>query len=84
MPWEIRFEKKARKGIDKIPLQYQKKILAALPAIADNPFIGKKLAGQLAGLYSYHVWPYRIIYRVYEKLLLVIIIRVGHRQGVYA
>jgi mRNA interferase RelE/StbE len=83
MAWEIRFEKKARKGLDKIPDQYQRRILAVLPAIADNPFIGKKLDGELAGLYSYSVWPYRIIYRVYKKLLLIIIIRVGHRQGVY-
>jgi len=83
MAWEIRFEKKAQKGLDKIPLQYQRRILAILPAIADNPFIGKKLDGELAGLYSYPVRPYRIIYRIYKKLLLIIIIRVGHRQGVY-
>ncbi len=83
MAWEIRIAKKAQKGIDRIPFQYQRKILAVLPAIAKDPFIGKKLAGELAGLYSYSVWPYRIIYRVYKRLLLIIIIRVGHRQGVY-
>jgi len=83
MMWEIRFEEKAQKGIDKIPFQYQRKILAVLPAIAEDPFIGKKLGGEFTGLYSYSVWPYRIIYRIYKKLLLIIIIRVGHRQGVY-
>lgn len=83
MAWEIRFEKKAQKEIDRIPLVYQKRILAVLPAIADNPFIGKKLDGELTGLYSYPVWPYRILYRVYKKLLLIVIIHVGHRQGVY-
>ncbi|MBU4299512.1 type II toxin-antitoxin system RelE/ParE family toxin [Patescibacteria group bacterium] len=35
------------------------------------------------GAYSYRVWPYRIIYRIYKNLLLIIVIRIGHRQGVY-
>ena len=83
MTWEIRFEKRAQRELDKVPIKYQKRILAVLPAIVDNPFIGKKLDGELAGLYSYSVWPYRIIYRIYKKSLLIIIIRVGHRQGVY-
>lgn len=83
MAWEIRLEKRAQKELDKIPPQYQKKILAILPIIAEDPFIGKKLGGELAGLYSYCVWPYRIIYKIYKKILLVVILRIGHRQGVY-
>jgi addiction module RelE/StbE family toxin len=83
MAWEIRFEKRTQKELDKIPIKYQKRILAVLPAIADNPFVGKKLNGKLAGLYSYHVWPYRIIYKIYKKALVVVIICIGHRQGVY-
>ena len=83
MKWEIRVEKKAQKEIDKVPFQYQKRILLALCIIAEEPFVGKKLKGKLSGLYSYRVWPYRIIYKVYEKQLLILIIRIGHRQRVY-
>lgn len=83
MAWEIRFEKRAQKELDKIPAQYQKRIAVALPIIADDPFIGKRLAGKLAGLYSYQIWPYRIIYKIYKKILLIVVIRIGHRQGVY-
>lgn len=83
MAWEVRFEKKARKELDKIPIHYQKRILAILPIIAADPFVGKKLDGELTGLYSYRVWPYRIIYKIYKKVLVVVIIRIGHRQGVY-
>lgn len=84
MAWEIKFKKKAEKNLDKISAQYQGKILAALPEIAKNPFGGKKLDGELAGLYSYRVWPYRIIYKIYKKILVIVIIRIGHRgQGVY-
>ena len=83
MKWELKLEKGAQKELDKIPAEYQKKISAVFPIIADDPFIGKKLDGKLVGFYSYQVWPYRIIYRVYKKVLVIIIVKIGHRQGVY-
>ena len=83
MKWELRIEKRARKELDKIPAEYQKKILAVFSIIAEDPFMGKKLDGKLAGLYSYQVRPYRIIYKMYKKVLIVVIIHIGHRQGVY-
>jgi len=83
MEWKLKFEKSAQKELNRIPTQYQRKILTVLPIIAANPFIGKKLDGELLGLYSYRVWPYRIIYKIYKKILVVIIIHIGHRQGVY-
>jgi len=83
MAWEIRIGKKAQKELDKIPVQYQKRIAVALPIIAADPFIGKKLDGRLTGLYSYQIWPYRIIYKIYKKILLFVVIRIGHRQRVY-
>jgi mRNA-degrading endonuclease RelE of RelBE toxin-antitoxin system len=57
--------------------------VAVLPIIADNPFIGKKLDGKLTGLYSYQVWPYRIIYKIYKHILLIVVIRISHRQRAY-
>lgn len=83
MRWEVRLEKKAEKDLQKIPRKYQLKILTVIPLLAENPYIGKKLSGKLEGLFSYKVWPYRIIYRVYKKLVLVVIIRIGYRQVVY-
>jgi len=83
MAWEIRIGKKAQKELDKIPVQYQQRIAVALPIIAADPFIGKKLDGRLTGLYSYQIWPYRIIYKIYKKILLIVVIRIGHRQRVY-
>lgn len=83
MQWEIRLEPKAEKDLNKIPVNYQKRILAALPEIAINPFFGKKLNGKLSEFYSYRVWPYRIIYKVFKKILLIIIIHIGHRGKIY-
>jgi len=83
MVWEVRFEKRAQKELDKLSSQYQKKILATLPIIAANPFVGKKLDGELKGFYSYRVWPYRIIYKIYKKVLVIVIVHIGQRQGIY-
>jgi len=83
MKWELKVEKSAQKELDKIPLEYQKKISVALSIIADDPWTGKKLEGKLNGYYSYPVWPYRIIYRIYKKVLVVVVVRMGHRQGIY-
>lgn len=81
--WQLRFEEKAKKDLNKIPLQYQKRIYSVLPILQTNPYAGKKLEGELKGFYGYRVWPYRIIYKIFKKILLIFIVRVGHRQGIY-
>ena len=81
--WTIRFEKRAKKDLYKIPQQYQKRIFSVLPILQLNPYVGKKLEGELDGYYAYRVWPDRIIYKIFKEILLVMISRIGHRQGVY-
>lgn len=81
--WQLRFEKKAKKELNNIPLQYKKRILNILPILQTNPFIGKKMRGEFFDCYNYRVWPYRIIYKIIKNILLIIIIKIGHRQGVY-
>lgn len=83
MRWEVKLERRAEKGLEKIPERHQKRVLATFSVLAADPFLGKKLQGELQGLYAYRVWPYRIIYKLYKRLLVVVIIRIGHRQGSY-
>lgn len=83
MVWCVRLAKKAEKDFANLPIKYRKKVFAVLAGLASDPFLGKKLNGELKELYSCRVWPYRIIYKVYKIELVVIVIRVGHRQGIY-
>ena len=83
MKYQIRIEPKAKKEFEKIPESHQIKILAILPLLAENPFKGKKLTGKFKGCFSVVVWPYRIIYQIFKNKLLVIVIRIRHRQGAY-
>lgn len=83
MEYHIRFAPKAEKDLAKIKGRDRTKILLALRGLQENPSAGKKLKGELNSLYSARVWPYRIVYAIYKKELLILIVRIGHRQGVY-
>ena len=73
----------ARKSLDKLPEDYRLKIRQALREIVADPFSGKKLSGKREGQYSIRVWPYRIIYIIKKKELIIFVIDIDHRQGVY-
>ena len=83
MAFTLGIKPKARKNLDKIPEDYRIRIIAALDEIVLDPFSGKKLSGKRKGQYSVYVWPYRIIYIVKKIELIVFVIDIGHRQGVY-
>jgi len=83
MPYTVVLPKKVQKELAKIDARFRGRVILALKLLEQGPFQGKKLAGEYAGQYSIRVWPYRIIYSIIKKELLVIVIKVGHRQGVY-
>ncbi len=83
MEYQISIKPSAEKELKKIPKQDYYRVLSLFAVLSQNPFIGKKLGGKYRGQYTYRVWPYRIIYEIHKKELVILIIRIGHRQGVY-
>lgn len=83
MPYRVILPKKVQKDLNAIDERYIDRILAALEGLSHDPFLGKKLKGEYRNYYSYRVWPYRIIYSIEKEQLFILIIRIGHRQGVY-
>jgi len=83
MKFQVSLKPRAEKGLGKLPKNYKEKILTALLILSENPYAGKKLEGEYKDCYSLRIWPYRIIYQVYQKKLLIIVIAIGHRQGSY-
>ena len=59
------------------------RIDAALDAIAAEPRSGKPLKGAFAGQWSFRVGQYRIIYRIEDRQLVVLVLDIGHRRDVY-
>jgi mRNA-degrading endonuclease RelE of RelBE toxin-antitoxin system len=83
MEYQLRIKPSAEKELNNLPQKDYYRALATLSVIANNPFAGKKLEGKRAGQWSMRIWPYRIIYSIYKKELLVFVIAISHRQGIY-
>lgn len=49
----------------------------------DPKALGKALTGEFHGLWRYRVGDFRVIYKIAEEEILVIVARVGHRKDVY-
>ena len=81
--YRILFTREAKKNIDKLDPSIKKIVRKAIESLAANPAKGKSLAYELAGLRSLRTSDYRIIYRLREKELLIIVIAVGHRREIY-
>ena len=87
MTWNIEWDDRARKELRRLDSPIQKEILSYLRvriAGSDNPrLFGQNLTGNKAGLWRYRVGDYRIICRIEDDELVVLVIGVGHRKEVY-
>lgn len=75
--------RRAEKSFKKLSDKLKEKVLRSLAAIEENPFIGKKLKGELKNYYSFRARPLRIIYRIYRNRLEVLVVKIGQREGAY-
>lgn len=83
MAHNVVLKRSAAKGLESLPEKDRKRAISALRGLAADPWQGKKLQGNLAGLYSLRVWPLLIIYQISQKTVTVTVVAIGHRQGVY-
>ena len=81
--YELQYKKKAIKALAKINEPYYSAILEAIENLTENPRpIGcKKLTGRTG--YRIRVGTYRIVYDIFDTTLIVEIVNVGSRGGVY-
>ncbi len=88
MRWVYSFEERALKELKKLGAPAQREILKYLDeriATRENPArFGKRLRGDLAGLWRYRVGDYRLICSLREGQMLVLVLKVGHRRDVYS
>ncbi len=81
--YQVIIPKSIQKQIEKIDNKIRVKIQFSLIQLSIDPFTGKRLEGELKGLWSYRISQYRILYEIKNKELLVWIFKVGHRKDVY-
>ena len=54
-----------------------------LEGTSDPRVHGKALTGNLAGLWRYRVGDYRLIAEIRDDRLVILMLEVGHRSGIY-
>lgn len=81
MSYKIVIEKRAKKFIEKQPINQQKRILKAVMGLPNNGDI-KQLKGN-SDYFRLRVGDYRIIYRVEHNILTVIVTDAGNRGQIY-
>ena len=81
--YKIIYTREAKTIIDNLTLKKKRQIKDAVERIARKPDIGKHLTHELKGLLSYRAGVYRIIYRIFYKEILVLILTIGHRKEIY-
>lgn len=79
--YQIIIKKKAKKFIDKLPMNEKRRVVAAIEQLPNGEDI-KKLKGH-SELMRLRVGSYRIIYTVDNGELVVIVIDAGNRGEIY-
>lgn len=88
MAWRIEYARAARKDINDIDPQVARRIRSFLEerlAHLDDPrSLGQALKGSALGeFWKYRVGDWRIIARIDDGILRVLVVRVAHRKDVY-
>jgi mRNA interferase RelE/StbE len=83
MAYNVTIKKRAIKALQKINEPYYSNIKKAIYSLSDNPRPAgfKKLNGRDG--YRIRVADYRIIYDVFDDVLVVDVIELGHRKEIY-
>ncbi len=88
MAYGVELSESADRELGKLDAQHRKRILKFLQervAKLDDPrSIGKALRGSRLGeFWKYRVGDYRLICKIEDTRLVVLVLRVGHRKEIY-
>lgn len=86
MAWKIEIEDRAEKSLERLDKTAQLRIINFLDKLTtqDNPRLqGKALTGNYSGQWRYRVGDYRLICRIQDKQVTVLVLDVGHRKDIY-
>ncbi len=85
--YSIELSQNSAKILDKIKEKDKKNfeiLVSHMKTLEENPeHSGKKLLGNLRGLYSYRAGDFRIIFQIRKESNIVFVITIGNRRDVY-
>jgi len=87
MTWKVEFDPRAEKELNGLGKKVSRRILKYLfsrIATFENPHrFGDPLRLNLTELWKYRIGDYRVICDIRDRILVVLVIRIGHRRNVY-
>ncbi|MGI8626924.1 MAG: type II toxin-antitoxin system RelE family toxin [Geodermatophilaceae bacterium] len=82
--YQVQVARRALKSLAALPRKEQQRIRAAVDLLADTPrppgcvaMVGENSA------YRVRVGDYRVAYEIHDRILLIQVVRIGHRRNVY-
>ena len=85
MAWAIEFLPEAAKDLKKLDRTVAARVLITLEdriATLDNPrMIGSALTGDHAGFWRWRIGDYRVVARIEDARITVLVVRLAHRRG---
>ena len=84
MKYRIEVKRSAAKALKKIPKPDQKRISEKIDDLAEN--LPNPNTTKMKGNNPFHkirVGDYRIIYEIPDDVLLILIVKIGHRKDIY-
>ena len=84
--WKAEFTPEARRQFERLDRSVQRRIQTYLNdnVLAGDPRrFGRALRGNLSGLWRYRVGDFRLIAKLEDAIVTVIIIKTGHRSVIY-
>ena len=87
MAWKIEFVPAAAKELKRLDRQVAARIVKTLEqriAPLDDPrTMGSALVGEHAGYWRWRIGDYRVVARIEDERITVLVVRVAHRREVY-
>ena len=87
MPWRIDFHPDAAKDLKKLDRRVAVRIVSTLEtriAPLDDPrTLGAPLKGEHDGYWRWRIGDYRIVARIEDERITILVVRVAHRREVY-
>jgi mRNA interferase RelE/StbE len=81
--YEVRFRKSVGKDLGPLPKRDVQRIVTAITALAEDPRPpqSRKLTG--SEKYRIRCGVYRVLYEIQDAVLVVCVVKVGHRKDIY-
>ncbi len=84
MSYRVIVKPSAERAVERLPLAVATRVVAAMTALADDPRPPgcKKMQGT-PNLWRIRTGDYRIVYEIYDREIVIVVLKIAHRKDVY-